>query len=53
MAIVPSSLRDLATALDTSTIVDFYRSTLIPAFFAIFGFLVPDNIEAYYPRFGS
>jgi len=46
-------LRDLASALDTSTIVDFYRSTLIPAFFAVFGFLVPDNIEAYYAGFGS
>ena len=46
-------LRDLASALETSTIVDFYRSTLIPAFFAVFGFLVPDNIEAYYAGFGS
>ena len=46
-------LRDLAAALETSAIVDFYRATLIPGFFAIFGFLVPDNIEAYYADFGS
>ena len=43
-------LRDLWTFLDGSKIVDFFRSTLIPAFFVIFGFLVPDKIEAMYPR---
>ena len=43
-------LRDLWTFLDGSKIVDFFRSTLIPAFFVLFGFLVPDKIEAMYPR---
>ena len=43
-------LRDLWTILDGSAIVDFFRSTLIPAFFVLFGFLVPDKIEAMYPR---
>jgi uncharacterized membrane protein required for colicin V production len=43
-------LRDLWTFLDDSAIVDFFRSTLIPAFFVLFGFLVPDKIEAMYPR---
>ena len=43
-------LRDLWTFLDSSKIVDFFRATLIPLFFAIFGFLVPDKIEAMYPK---
>lgn len=43
-------LRDLWTFLDASAIVDFFRSTLIPLFFVLFGFLVPDKIEAMYPR---
>ena len=43
-------LRDFWTFLDGSVIVDFFRATLIPAFFALFGFLVPDKIEAMYPR---
>jgi uncharacterized membrane protein required for colicin V production len=43
-------LRDLWTFLDGSQIVDFFRATLIPAFFVIFGFLIPDKIEAMYPK---
>ena len=43
-------LRDLWTFLDGSQIVDFFRATLIPLFFTLFGFLVPDNIEAMYPK---
>jgi uncharacterized membrane protein required for colicin V production len=42
-------LRSLWSALDTSAIVDVFRTTLIPAFFALVGFLVPDTIEAMYP----
>ena len=42
-------LREVWTALDGSAIVEVFRSTLIPLFFAIFGFLVPDSIEANYP----
>jgi uncharacterized membrane protein required for colicin V production len=42
-------LRNLWSALDTSAIVDVFRTTLIPAFFAVVGFLVPDTIEAMYP----
>jgi membrane protein required for colicin V production len=42
-------LRTLWTALDGSAIVDVFRTTLIPAFFNLFGFLVPDSIEAMYP----
>lgn len=44
-------LRDLWTALEGSRIVDTFQTTLIPLFFAIFGFLVPDSIEALYPDF--
>lgn len=43
-------LRDLWTFLDGSQIVDFFRATLIPLFFSLFGFLVPDKIEAMYPK---
>ena len=42
-------LRDLWVALDDSVIVDAFKATLIPAFFAIFGFLVPDSIEVFFP----
>ena len=41
-------LRDLWGALDQSRIVDVFRETLIPAFFAITGFLVPDTIEQFF-----
>ncbi len=42
-------LREIWTALDTTKIVELFRETLIPAFFAVTGFLVPDDIEANYP----
>jgi uncharacterized membrane protein required for colicin V production len=41
-------LREIWTALDGSAIVAVFRETLIPAFFSLTGFLVPDNIEAFY-----
>jgi uncharacterized membrane protein required for colicin V production len=46
-------LHDFWEFLDSSQIVDFFRATLIPLFFVLFGFLVPDKIEAMYPRSGS
>jgi uncharacterized membrane protein required for colicin V production len=46
-------LQDFWSFLDGSQIVAFFRSTLIPLFFVLFGFLVPDKIEAMYPRTGS
>ena len=42
-------LRSIWTALDGTQIVAIFRETLIPVFFAITGFLVPDEIEARYP----
>ena len=42
-------LRDFWNALDSSQTADIFRETLIPAFFALTGFLVPDWIEAFYP----
>lgn len=42
-------LRTIWTALDSTQIVAIFRETLIPVFFAITGFLVPDEIEAGYP----
>lgn len=41
-------LRDLWDALETSAIVDTFQETLIPAFFAVTGFLVPSEIVAQY-----
>ena len=42
-------MREVWTALDGSAIVGALRSTFIPLFMDIFGFLVPDSIEAMYP----
>jgi uncharacterized membrane protein required for colicin V production len=42
-------LRELWTALDGTRIAEIFRTTLIPAFFVLFGLFVPDNIEAAYP----
>jgi uncharacterized membrane protein required for colicin V production len=42
-------LRDLWTALNDSEIVHFFRATIIPAFFTLFGLFIPDTIEQYYP----
>ena len=41
-------LRDLWTALESSRIVDFFQSTLIPGFFSVFGLFIPDSIKVYY-----
>jgi uncharacterized membrane protein required for colicin V production len=41
-------LRELWNALETSKIVDYFQSTLIPGFFAVFGLFIPDTIEVYY-----
>ncbi len=41
-------LRQIWTALDGTQIVELFRETLIPAFFALTGFLVPDVIENSY-----
>jgi membrane protein required for colicin V production len=45
-------LRSLWVALDPSEFARLFRETLIPAFFVITGFLVPDNIEQAYPAGG-
>jgi uncharacterized membrane protein required for colicin V production len=42
-------LRDLWTALDGSNAAVLFRDTLIPGFFAVFGFLIPDWLEVLYP----
>jgi membrane protein required for colicin V production len=42
-------LRELWVALDQSRIVDVFTSTLIPLFFSLTGFLIPDSVEALYP----
>lgn len=46
-------LRELWTALDGSQIVRGFRDTIIPGFIALTGFLIPDSIEAFFPRAGS
>jgi len=42
-------LRDLWITLDGSLIADAFKATLIPVFFAVTGFLMPDSIEVFYP----
>jgi uncharacterized membrane protein required for colicin V production len=46
-------LRELWDALETSSIGRAFIDTLIPVFFAIFGFLVPDSIEVLFPGSGG
>lgn len=41
-------LRQIWEAIDPTRIAAVFRDTLIPAFFALTGFLVPDEIEAPY-----
>ena len=41
-------LRSIWEAVDPTQIATLFRDTLIPAFFAIFGFLVPESIRANY-----
>jgi membrane protein required for colicin V production len=42
-------LRNLWTALDESRIVEVFRTTLIPAFFVVFGLFIPNSIKVLYP----
>jgi uncharacterized membrane protein required for colicin V production len=42
-------LRDLWGALEVSRIVDVFQETLIPAFFVVTGFLIPDSIKSLFP----
>lgn len=41
-------LREIWTALETSKIVDFFQSTIIPGFFTVFDLFIPDGIQVYY-----
>lgn len=41
-------LRTIWTAVNDTQIAALFRDTLIPAFFAVFGFLVPESIRANY-----
>jgi Colicin V production protein. len=43
-------IRDLYNAVNGSATADVFRSTLIPAFVAITGPLVPSDIKALFPR---
>jgi uncharacterized membrane protein required for colicin V production len=42
-------LRTIWEAVNDTQIASIFRETLIPAFFVLTGFLVPDDIEAAYP----
>jgi uncharacterized membrane protein required for colicin V production len=42
-------LREVWDAFQQSRIVDWFEATLIPLFFAIAGFLIPDSIEVLFP----
>ena len=41
-------LRDLWTALESSKIVDFFQSTIIPGFFVVFDLFIPDSIQVWF-----
>jgi uncharacterized membrane protein required for colicin V production len=41
-------LRDIYNAYTNSGTAVLFRDTLIPAFFAIFGFIIPDEIEVFF-----
>ena len=43
-------LRDFNHAIDVSQTARIYRHDLIPAFFAILGGLIPEDIRALFPR---
>jgi membrane protein required for colicin V production len=45
-------LRELWNALTTTEFAQLFRETLIPGFFILIGFLVPNEIEAAYPGGG-
>ena len=45
-----SVIRAFERAMDVSAIADFYRTTLIPAYFAVFGVLIPEQIRAVFHR---
>jgi hypothetical protein len=42
-------LREIWMALDPTQFAQLFRETLIPFFFVLTGFLVPNDIEAAYP----
>ncbi len=42
-------LRETWTALDGSTIVGWFRATLIPGFFLLVGLFIPSTIKSLYP----
>ena len=43
-------LRDFFGSYDHAAVGDLYRTTLIPAFYALFGWLVPNELERLYQR---
>ena len=42
-------LRNLWVFLDGSQIVEFFRTTLIPAFFVLVGLFIPSDLKQMYP----
>jgi uncharacterized membrane protein required for colicin V production len=42
-------LRDIWTALDPTKFAELFRDTVIPGFFLVVGFFVPEGIRAGYP----
>lgn len=43
-------LRGFFDAYDTSTVAALYRDTLIPLFYALFGWIVPNDIQSMFKR---
>ncbi len=45
-------LRDMFNAYNNSVTADVFRSAIIPAFFVIFGFMIPQAVRDYFPSGG-
>lgn len=41
-------IRSLFETMNTSTVADLFRTRLIPGFIAVFGLLIPTDIQAFY-----
>ncbi len=41
-------IRSFFETVDTSTVADLFRTRLIPGFIAVFGLLIPTDIQAFY-----
>jgi len=46
-------LRDFFAAYDHAAVAELYRATLLPAFYVLFGWIVPNELEQLHARVGG